>query len=473
MSEPSASSGDTLRPNMAPAGLCEVSSNDTSGAESKDMARAAPSSWAQKVCAEIKMKFIDGFTPVFFASVMGTGMSANLLYNFPYPASWLETCGKILGVVALLLFIVLCTFFALALHYRPKLITQIHRDPALAPAMGCFVMGYTTLITFLHGILGRSWIIGVWVLWWSVVVGSFYTGIVTFFFSSIAKHRDNKNVLEHTSLSMQYLLPVVTLTVASSLGGIIALDLPNTNQTIVTMTVSLVMWALAMIVASIIVTINFWRMFIHKIPKSGQVLTMFLPIGFVGQGAFAILLFAQNCSVLLLEHHDVASKSSYVSFLTATASKNGVDLSHLPIIMSIAIMVTCSLVAFMSMSFGFLLTIFAYMSVFSKMSPFAIKTNEDFLYHTKSKSPFKRVFVGLLKFHRGFWSMTFPLGTMSLASHQFHTLFHGFAVFKVIAAFYAVLVLATTLGCLSGVVYKGFAICVRASVSEQRPPENV
>ncbi|QBM86151.1 Tellurite resistance protein TehA [Metschnikowia aff. pulcherrima] len=460
MSEPCALSGDTLRPAGLPGP--DLYTHDTSGGELTVLTKTADLTWLQRVKNDLRTRFIDGFTPVFFASVMGTGMSANLLYNFPYPAHWLQVCGIIMALVGLLIFIVLSTFFALALISRPGLFSKIHRDPALAPAMGCFVMGYTTLITFLHGVLGRRWIIGVWVLWWIVVFGSFYTSIVTFYFSLMAKHRRSKNIIEHASLSMQYLLPVVTLTVAASLGGIITADLPATRDKIATMVVTLVMWAIAMLLASIIVTINFWRIFVHKIPHSGQVLTMFLPIGFVGQGAYAILLFAQNSLELLLSHHSVVADSAYVSFLGQTALKNDVATTDLALIMSTAIMVVCALVAFMLMAFGFLLTVFAYMALFSKMAPFAKKRNHAFLYSTQSSLRLKRIFVGLMRFQRGFWLMTFPIGTMSLATHHFYSLYHGFSAFRVVATIYAMLVIITTLGCLVGVVYRGVTICTRA-----------
>lgn len=471
MSEPCAISGSTAGSIPELPGLPDLCANDTSGGDLTFMSKSEPTSWFSKVKADIQARFIDGFTPVFFASVMGSGMSANLLFNFPYPAHWLRVCGVIMAIVAVVIFVVLCIFFGLALYYRPKFISQIHRDPALAPAMGCFVMGYTTLVTFLHGVLERQGIIGIWVLWWMVVFGSFYTGIVTFYFSLIAKHRKSKNYVEHQNLTMQYLLPVVTLTVAASLGGIIASDLPNTNQQIVTMMVSLLMWAIAMLLASIIVTVNFWRMFVHKIPHSGQVLTLFLPIGFAGQGAYAILLFGQNCTLLLLENYRVVSESPYVSYLSETAQEHSVALTDLSLIMSTAIMVACTLVAFMLMAFGYLMTIFAYMALLSKMAPFSVKRNEAFLYNTTSRLPFKRLFVGLLKFQRGFWSMTFPLGTMSLASHQFYKLYNGFVAFRVIATIYAMLVLATTLGCLIGVVYRGMAIMVRALGSDEQKKE--
>lgn len=467
MSDHCASSEDTAGTKAEVSEAPPLYANESSGGDLTVMTKSTSPSWADNVRAELRKRFIDGFTPVYFASVMGTGMSANLLYNFPYHAHWLEVCGIILALVGLVIFIVLCSFFAVALYQRPTLMSQIHRDPAFAPAMGCFVMGYTTLITFLHGILGKSWIIGIWVLWWLVVAGSFYTGIVTFFFSLMAKHRKSKNLLEHSCLNLLYLLPVVALTVAAALGGLITADLPNTNLKVVTMTITLIMWSIAMLLASIITTINFWRMLVHKIPHSGQVLTMFLPIGFAGQGAFAILLFGRNSTLLLLEHQDKVSSSAYVSFINETANKNNISLANLPLILSTAIMAACTIVAFMLMAFGFLLTIFAYMSVLSKMAPFAVKKNNAFLYLTTSRLPFKKLFVGLLRFQRAFWSMTFPIGTMALATHEFYNLYNGFYAFKVVATIYSMMVVVTTLGCLVGVVYKAVMMVIRAFYTKE------
>lgn len=426
----------------------------------------------QKISATLNKKFVRNFTPAYFAAVMGTGMCANLLYTFPYPAHWLRVCASIFGVISVTIFAALCVLMTMALVSQGRsLVSRIHTDPTCAPFMGCFVMGYSTLVSFLHAVLEKRAIVFVYVLWWLVAILSVYTALVTFFFSSMGKHRKRKNLLDTASLSLASLLPVVTLTVAAAVGGLITPDLPLVHLQVITMTVCFVMWSVAMVLASIITTVNFWRLFVHKIPHSGQVFTMFLPLGFLGQGSFAILLFGNNGSRLLFSNHESVAASSYVSSLQTFAGENGVLLTGLPVILAAALQTICGFVALMLVSFAYFYTFIAFFSLLSKMSPFAVKRNTLFVYSTCGKTRVCRLFDGLLTFNKGFWSMTFPIGTVSLASSQFYRLFHGFEAFRCIGAIYAVLTVAITIGCLVGVLYEAIRIVQSAFCKEQNVSE--
>lgn len=410
--------------------------------------------WQGRLFCMLNKKLVVNFTPAFFASVMGTGVSANILYNFPFPATWLKVCGIISGVIGLSLFISLTLIMLLALYQDRSLWNRIHRDPAHAPAMGCFVMGYITLVNMLHALTEKSWIYAVWVLWWVSVFASVYTSFLTFFFSIVGKHRKSENSMKTANISLAFLLPVVTLTVSAASGGIICPDLPHLNFKIITLVVSFIMWAIAVTLAFIVVTINFWRMFVHKIPSSGQVFTMFLPIGFLGQGGYSILLFGRNCVELILENSSNVADLSYTSFLHEAANSSSQDLSNLPVILATALLATSTMFAATLMGFGYFITFLAFASVLSKMYPFAKKPNAQHIYNGAQGNFIQREFSGFLRFNRGFWSMTFPLGTMSLCNSELYDMYHGLAAFRYISVIYACILICVTLGCLCGVIYK-------------------
>lgn len=401
--------------------------------------------------AQVEHLMILGFHPSYYAAVMGTGLSGNLLHGFPFPAQWLKVCGLILAMLLAIIFAVLNTFFVVALVRVPDLWWRIHCDPACAPYMGCFVMGATTLVLCLHTVLGPHHPIAVWVLWWLVSFLSVYTATITFYLSLLGKHRLRASTVDTLTLSLTLLLPVVTLTVSAAVGGLVAEELPTTRDQIITMVVSLVMWGAAMTTALAILAVNFWRMFVHRVPHSGQVFTLFLPIGFVGQGAYAILLFGANCTRLLLQHSTETGASDYVSYLAAQAKLAGVDTAGLLLTLASALMVVCALVAILLMACGYMLTAIAVFGLFSKVRPFAKKYNASFT-HRPDGTP--SVFDGLLRFHRGFWSMTFPIGTMALANNEMYRLWNGLGVFRWLGALYTLYIVVVTLGCLAGVLYR-------------------
>lgn len=419
-----------------------------------------PGSTMARIWNTFNAKLVKGFTPVFYASVMGTGISGNILYAFPFPARWLQICGIIMATVALLLYILLTAIFALAIYRDSHLWYRIHRDPMQAPAMGCFVMGFITLVTMLNS-LAPNWPYAVWVLWWIATFMSVYTSFLTFYFSVVGKHRKRANIMETANISLTFLLPVVTLTVSASAGGAITPNLPTLKMKITTMVVSFVMWAIAVILAFIVVAVNFWRLFVHKIPATGQVFSMFLPIGFLGQGAYAILLFGRNCTELILDNSQNVAKSAYTSFLHDTAANQNLD--QLPIVLATALLAVSTLFAMMLMSFGYFFTYLAFASLLSKMQPFARKPNKQHIYDGVNGNCIQKALSGLLRFNRGFWSMTFPLGTMALCNTELYRLYNGLEAFRYLGAIYAVILFIITLGCLTGVIYNVFKLVVQAT----------
>ena len=102
-------------------------------------------------------------------------------------------------------------------------------------------------------------------------------------------------------LNATLLLPIVAITVVSSSGHSIELDLPHVHQTVLTMIVSFMLWSLSISMAFMVMTLYMWRLIIHKIPPTNLIMTSFLPVGFLGQSSYSIYLFGNNLNKFIPE----------------------------------------------------------------------------------------------------------------------------------------------------------------------------
>lgn len=358
-------------------------------------------------------EFIKAFSPVYFVSIMGTGISSSLLYHFPYPAEWLEICSYIMFGITCICFIVTTTLFILQCWYFPGRFKAYHVDTAQAVFMGCYSMGYITIVNFIENITDGRHTIFVWVLWWIAVFSAIYTAFLIVYLSFMSKLNE---VDLDAKLNATLLLPIVAITVVSSSGHQLELKLPTTNQMVVTMIVSFMLWCLSISLAFMIMTIYLHRLIVHKIPPTNLIFTSFLPVGFLGQSSYSVMLFGVNLHQLIPE-----------------------ELMWGKILLCI-----CGFFSVFLLSFGYFQTFVAIMSIFSKIKPFA-----------KSPNPTHTNKYGLLKIHKGFWAMTFPLGTMSLSNTELGKGVIGdypLLTFKVMGAIFAAACILITCACTIGAV---------------------
>jgi tellurite resistance protein TehA-like permease len=92
---------------------------------------------------------------------------------------------------------------------------------------------------------------------------------------------------ELSTMTAVLLLPVVTCVVAASSGAIVAEVLPNPQHALWTIIVSYVLWGIGMPLALMIMVIYFMRLTLHKLPPKAVIVSVFLPLGPMGQGGFA------------------------------------------------------------------------------------------------------------------------------------------------------------------------------------------
>ncbi len=93
-----------------------------------------------------------------------------------------------------------------------------------------------------------------------------------------------------------WLLPVVTLIVISSTGGVVAnaLAAHSPHYALITLTVSLVLVSIGVGLAWMILTMYLLRLIVYGVPQNAEVLSVFMPLGPMGQGGYSILLLGQG-----------------------------------------------------------------------------------------------------------------------------------------------------------------------------------
>ena len=98
-----------------------------------------------------------------------------------------------------------------------------------------------------------------------------------------------------------WLLPVVTLVVASTTGGILAAAMKDFNPmfSVVTLTVAAFMVAVSLCLAFMILTFYLLRLIIYGLPEGGSITSVFIPLGPTGQGGYSILLLGTGFKSVL------------------------------------------------------------------------------------------------------------------------------------------------------------------------------
>lgn len=102
-----------------------------------------------------------------------------------------------------------------------------------------------------------------------------------------------------------WLLPVVTLIVAASSGGVLALALQNHSHSraLLTATTSFVLVTIGVSLALMMLTVYLLRLIVFGLPPGATIISAFLPLGPMGQSGYAILLIGQYFQTTLpLDH---------------------------------------------------------------------------------------------------------------------------------------------------------------------------
>ena len=129
---------------------------------------------------------------------------------------------------------------------------------------------------------GHGFVYFTWSLWWLDAVLSLSV-CISMPFIVMSRHKPDLQ-----SITATLLLPIVPTVIASASGGVVAEILPDDNHAFTTLVASYVLWGIGESFSACILALYFQRLTFHSLPAKEVIVSVFLPIGPLGQGGFAI-----------------------------------------------------------------------------------------------------------------------------------------------------------------------------------------
>lgn len=369
---------------------------------------------------------IKYFSPAWFSASMGVGISAAIFYSFPFAHPALRKTGICIWVLNMVLFTLFSIMLILRTVMFPKQIKKMLHHIGQFTFVGCIPMALCTIINMMYLVCTDSTSVskdiwkGYWALWWLSVVMSVFSCWGGFYVMVCHQTRESLEAVNATIL-----LPIVSMVVSSSTGGLIAEGLPSTGLKGTTLVVSFIMWANGEFLALAFMVIYIYRLLLKKVQPKAIVLSTLLPVGPMGQGAFGVLLLGEL-------YRQVFRTFSRGNGTGETAATNAqlytglVDISK-PSVDSISF-VTMAIALFM-LSIGLFwicLTL---------------------LFLTRERPPC---------FNMSWWATTFPLGTMAMGWYRLNTEFNNEGLKYIGAIFGAVVVVNVVICFIASIRYAIF-----------------
>jgi len=100
----------------------------------------------------------------------------------------------------------------------------------------------------------------------------------------------------HEKMTAAWLLPIVCPIVAAASGAIVANVLPNPQHALWTIVTSYVLWGIGVPLAMVVLVIYFHKLAVYKLPPQEVIVSVFLPLGPLGQGGFGIMQLGRTAT---------------------------------------------------------------------------------------------------------------------------------------------------------------------------------
>ncbi|KAJ4167701.1 Plasma membrane sulfite pump involved in sulfite metabolism [Fusarium falciforme] len=231
------------------------------------------------------------FTPSWFTVTMGTGITSILLHNLPYNGRWLYWISVVIFCLNVLLFASFLCISVVRYTLFKGLWSETLRNPAQAVFLGTFPMGLSTIINMIVFVCAPAWgnrvVVFAWALWWIDIV----LAVACNFYIPYAIMQTPGVTLP--SMNASWLLPIVADIVASATGAIVANVLANDQHALWTVIISYILWGTGVSTAMLILAMYYSRLMFHDVPPKEMVVSSFIPLGPLGQGAAGIQLLGQ------------------------------------------------------------------------------------------------------------------------------------------------------------------------------------
>lgn len=405
------------------------------------------------------------FTPADFIIVMGTGISSDILYAYPYEGFWLRRASYPMFAVACLCMFYFQILFLLNVFYYIKensikeYLNEYYRNPTRSLFWGAYPMGWVTIINYMVNLVIHDSRISTqvkkrllktcYVLWWYDVGLSLLTAwFINFFIIRDFYSKDSKgdyptlsSKIMSKNLQSIILLPIVPIVVACSCSANFTM-LPLFTETFgrriqsLNLIITALLWCQAVLFVFILVSMYFWNLYVNKIPPLGAAFSLFIVLGPLGQASYGILLLTNDTILYAKQYFPIPQ--DYLN--------NDDDFSKAVLILSIpwAFKAIGLFLSFFLLGFGY----FYSMTALFSFCHYATIKNP----HPNKPNKFKRIY----HFNKGWWGMTFPMGTMSLGSTQVFVQFNQYIpmkTFHVIGAIYGTICILWSLLCCMCALY--------------------
>ncbi|ORX62399.1 hypothetical protein DM01DRAFT_1365526 [Hesseltinella vesiculosa] len=187
---------------------------------------------------------IKHFTPSWFSMSQSTGIISLLLATCPYQFPGLEAISSVFFFLNVVIFLVFALMTMARYIMFPHILT--------------LMLNHSVVLTVL-----------------SVVIVPYYI---------IIHHNHQLERMNGT-----WLLPIVPAVVTAASGGLIAQHLVNPMHAKIVIITSFFLMGIGILLALSIIVIYFHRLVVHKLPSNEVIISAFLPLGPLGQGAYGFL----------------------------------------------------------------------------------------------------------------------------------------------------------------------------------------
>ncbi|OMJ13975.1 Sulfite efflux pump SSU1 [Smittium culicis] len=229
---------------------------------------------------------IRNFAPSWFTITMGTGITAILIYTTPYNFKGCKEIGLVIFAFNCLLFTICTVISVLRYTIYPYTFSKMINHPGQSMFIGTIPMGFATIvnsIVFMFPKEENPWapnlafilfFVDVFLMLFSCLVVPFY---------KMAIHKNSFDKMFAT-----WLLPVVPAVVTAASGSVVAQVL-DTEKAKLVILLSYIIWGMGVPLSLCIVAFYYSKTVIHTLPPPEMLLSVFLPLGPLGQGSFGIV----------------------------------------------------------------------------------------------------------------------------------------------------------------------------------------
>ncbi|RAH49434.1 TDT family transporter [Aspergillus brunneoviolaceus CBS 621.78] len=243
---------------------------------------------------------------------MGTGIVSVLLNTLPYNGQWLYWISVAIFALNVLLFATGCIITLLRYTLYPEIFFAMIRHPVQSMFIGTFPMGFATIINMFCFVCVPAW--GEWsrnFAWGLWIFDAVFSVITAFSLPFLLMAHGSETQL--SSMTAVWLLPIVSCIVAASSGAIVADVLPNPQHALWTVIVSYILWGIGLPLALMVMVIYLQRLTLHKLPPKAVIVSVFLPLGPLGQGGFGIMKLGSAAQTIFPQTQTLTLDSGFGS----------------------------------------------------------------------------------------------------------------------------------------------------------------